>query len=188
MTQERKPCDGRGKSWRRASRLHGLPTEEDHSSGGCQPAITQRRRALTKVLVVELKGNDRGAPTGGLPDDGRRTSRGAILAPVKVLVPLLAAGVEKGYLLIALRVDAVRLRPLVTVAQRASQPQVIFCGKAASSLGNDVLHVHRHGSVCLRGQAVATSVAGRGSDFLSQGLANVRARHGPPQFSCVGTR
>jgi len=157
---------------RGGSLLRGMPAGH-HPASACP----------YEVLVVESKGNDRGTPAGSLPDD-----QGAIFAPTKVLVPALTAWVEKGYLLIALRVGALCLRPLVPVAQRASQPQVFFCGRAASSLGNDVLHVHRHGSVCLRGQAVATSVAGRGSDFLSQGLANVRARHGPPQFSCVGTR
>lgn len=115
-----------------------------------------------QVLIVELEGSDRGTPTGGLPGD-----QGAILAPTKVLAPGLAAWVEKRYSLTALRVSAVRLRPLVAVAQRTSQSEVFFCGRAASSLGDDMLYMHGHGRVRLRGQAIATPMAGLGGDPLS---------------------
>lgn len=136
------------------------------------------------MLVVELEGNDRGTPTGSLPND-----QGAILAPTKVLAPGLAAWVEKGYSLTALRVGAVRLSPLMAVAQWTGQPEVFFCGRAAGSLGDDMLYMHGHGRVCLRSQAIATPMAGLGGDLLSHGPGNVGTRHMDyPRFSCIGTR
>ena len=114
------------------------------------------------MLIVELEGDDRGTPTGGSPDD-----QGTIFAPTKVFVPVLTAWVEKGHLFTALRVGAVRLSPLVAVAQWTSQPEVFFCGRAAGSLGDDMLYMHGHGRVRLWGQAIATPMAGLGGDPLS---------------------
>jgi len=82
-----------------------------------------------KVLIVELKGDDRNTPTGGLPDD-----QCAILTPTKVPMPDLTAWVEKGYSLTALGVGTVCLHPFVAVAQRTSQSKVFFRGWATGSL------------------------------------------------------
>jgi len=123
-------------------------------------------------------------PTSGSSDD-----HNPILAPMEMLVPNLTAWIKKCYLLVAIRVGATDLHPLVAVAQRTSQPEVFFCRRATSSQGNDMLHVHRHSCVCLWGQTVATPVTGLGGDFFSQGSANVRTRHvGYLRCSCIGTR
>ena len=150
-----------------------MPTGHDPTPAG-----------IHQVLVVELESGDCGPSTGGAPDDQR-----AVLAPVKVLAPGLSTGVENRYLLTALRVGAMRLCPLVAVTQGTRQPEVVFCGRATGSPGDDVFHVHRHRRICLWSQTVAAPVTGLSGNFLSQGLGNVGTCH--PDYlgaSCMGTR
>jgi|Deesub1362A_J573_1020465.scaffolds.fasta_scaffold09976_4 hypothetical protein len=137
-----------------------------------------------EVLIVEFKGRNCSTPTSRSTND-----QSAILAPTKVLTPGLTAWIKKGYSLTAFRVNAMCLRSLVAVAQWTSQPEVLFRRGAACCQGDDVFHMHWHGCVQLRGQAITTPIACLGGDFFSQSLWDVRARHRDyPSSSCMGTR
>jgi hypothetical protein len=137
-----------------------------------------------KVLIVEFKGSNCSMPTSRSTND-----QGAILAPTKVFTPSLTAWIKEGYSLTAFRVNAMCLCSLVAIAQRTSQPEVLFSGGAACCQGDDMFNMHGHRSVRLRGQAITTPIACLGDDFLPQGLGDVRAYHeNYPSSSCMGTR
>ena len=123
--------------------------------------------------VVKLKRPDGGATAGGPPGDAR-----ASLAPRKMSLPFLLAGMEKSNPASGQRIAPVSLRPLVAVAQAAGQPQIVFNIVSAARLRDDVINFELAENVALPAQAVATSVPGLLSHPLADGATNVAGSHG----------
>ena len=58
--------------------------------------------------------------------------------------------------------------PLVVVAHRAREPEVLPEGWPAQRLGDDVIDLHRRADDARRGQAVTAAVTCVGGDLLSK--------------------
>src|SRR5437867_852005 len=78
-----------------------------------------------------------------------------------MLEPVLEAGVEKRHCLAGFGIGAGRSVALVTVANRATQPQVSFLVAAAFRDGDDVFDFQPGHDQVLRAEAITATILGR---------------------------
>ena len=102
--------------------------------------------------VVELDSNDRGAAASRLSNDLR-----TIFTPGKVLLPLLHPGIEQWRNFLCQRINSLMLDAFVTVAQRASQPEILLITCSTQSAGHNVLYLQRSKDILLLAQTIAAT-------------------------------
>ena len=88
----------------------------------------------------------------------------AALDPAKVIRPHLSPRVEKGNARPAYRINSLEFVALMTIADRAAQPQVRFVVCAATGARENVLDFQAGHHEVLRTEAVAAPIPGRRAD------------------------
>lgn len=121
-----------------------------------------------QVVVVQLKGRNRGAPNGRAPNNVNTVG-----TPAEVFMPVLPTWIEQRYLLTGFWIGGMGLGGFVAVTERTSQPQIANGRRAARSHGDNVLHMHGHGGELLRCQTVTAPVASRGGHTTAHGGGNI---------------
>jgi len=102
----------------------------------------------------------------GCPPDGRQAIDPISLGcPRKVFLPYLVARIKEPHNFICERIKCGDPVAFVIVAERASQPEIIFFGEAAERLWNDVVNLHRRAHNGLGSEAIATPMAGLRGNF-----------------------
>jgi hypothetical protein len=97
-------------------------------------------------------------------DDGRPSARGptndldAILTPVKMPTPSIAAWAKEFYLTSGLWVGSTQFPGLELIAERATQAEVLKFARASQCLRNDMIHVKGCQRHFLKSLAILASV------------------------------
>lgn len=113
--------------------------------------------------VVELEGEDGGTATLRLAENV-----GAVMAPAEVIAPGLLPRMEKLYQLAGLRIEALGLIRLETVAQPAREPQICLVVGTSRRSGKDVLDLEHSHHKLLRTQTVSASISRLAPDTIAQ--------------------
>jgi hypothetical protein len=111
------------------------------------------------------------SPYGGCTKDAS-----AILAPTKMSVPPLPAGIEQPHMLACVGVPGCDLRTLRIIANRACVTQIVRLGPAPQSPWNDVIDFKRLRTQLLLQLAVLAAALCSFSDKPSKGQRDVRRR------------
>jgi len=123
--------------------------------------------------VVQVESGDGGSTTGRASND-----EGTIIAPAKVLLPLLAAGIEQPHSTTGQRVPTVGLVALEQVTGMARQPEIFLIVRSAFRLWNDVINFKHPGHILLARQAVTAAISRLGAYSGAEVVGDCSGCHG----------
>ena len=119
-------------------------------------------------VTVQMQCFNRRPSTHGTSDDLR-----AILTPLEMALPLLAARVKESHPPARCGVSAMRLVTLGTVTQRTGQPQVCLIVAPTAGTRFDMLNVQRFVDILLVRPTITTAIASLRNNPCPQGRRDV---------------
>ncbi len=122
----------------------------------------QRARG-NQFRPIQLKRDNGGTSARRQTDDFR-----SVLAPAKMIVPLLPSLVPQADTLSRYGITSMKASPFEFIAGIARKPEILFVARAPSGFRNDMFDVHPEAGNALRRPAITATMAGRPGYPLSE--------------------
>lgn len=135
------------------------------------------------VIVVEVQGGDRGSAERRSADDAQ-----SVTAPTKMFAPRLGAWVEQGVLRVRDGIGCRRAVTLVSVAQRATEPQILVHITAALRPWVNVLDFQRGKHQMLWAETIAAAMPRQFAQAAVSISGQTESAHLSPDLSEVRER